>query len=324
MKENPDIEELLNGFIDGELTARQETEVQRLISHDQQIAARLRELQKCKVLVSSLPRLHAPTEIAEEIKTSLERNALLSQQPKHTDYRRGEKHLFVRKLVAVAAMIGLVAVLGAVVYTIVAPEGVDQKTIIAHNGTPDTAITIANNAAFAAFNGRLELIIHSLAEVETSINQAIQRNAISRVSSIPTQQQKKVYTFDCSRNSLGLLLADLDDIWTQFESATFFVVGCDGDQVAVEKVTADQIAEIAGQTNPEQRIKVAKDFAVINSITENISSEDISTAIDDGQGNLLTPVKPKLTSGEGRTNNGAVETSDEDVIHMTIVLVGSE
>ena len=39
MKENPNIEELLNGFIDGELTSREHTEVQRLIQHDRQVAA---------------------------------------------------------------------------------------------------------------------------------------------------------------------------------------------------------------------------------------------------------------------------------------------
>ncbi len=122
MKEEPNIDELLNGFIDGELDQRHQTEVQRLITHDAQIAERLRELQKCKVLVGSLPCVEAPAGMAEQIKASLETSALLGRQPESFDAREGARHLLVRRVLAAAAMIGLVAVLAAVVYTIVAPE----------------------------------------------------------------------------------------------------------------------------------------------------------------------------------------------------------
>jgi len=77
MKEKPDIDELLNSFIDGELTERHRVEVQRLIKHDPQIAHRMQELQKCKMLVSSLPRADAPVEILARVKASLKARALL-------------------------------------------------------------------------------------------------------------------------------------------------------------------------------------------------------------------------------------------------------
>ena len=64
-QENQNTEELLNSYIDGELTEREKTEVQRLISHDAQVAQRLRELQKSKMLVSSLPRAKAPAKILD-------------------------------------------------------------------------------------------------------------------------------------------------------------------------------------------------------------------------------------------------------------------
>ena len=54
MKNDIDIDELLNSYIDGELTERQKTEVQRLISHDPEIAKRLAQLKKCRLLVASL------------------------------------------------------------------------------------------------------------------------------------------------------------------------------------------------------------------------------------------------------------------------------
>ena len=61
--ENNKIKELLNSYIDGELTEREKTEVLRLVSDDQQVARRLRELQKTQMLVGSLPRAEAPARI---------------------------------------------------------------------------------------------------------------------------------------------------------------------------------------------------------------------------------------------------------------------
>ncbi len=76
MKANPEIDELLNSFIDGELPPRQQTEVQRLIAHDPQVGQRLRQLQKCKMLLASLPFAEAPAGMLENIKAALEREAL--------------------------------------------------------------------------------------------------------------------------------------------------------------------------------------------------------------------------------------------------------
>jgi len=49
-KEDENIDELLSGYIDGELTARGKTEVERLIKHDMQISERLEELQRTVLL----------------------------------------------------------------------------------------------------------------------------------------------------------------------------------------------------------------------------------------------------------------------------------
>ena len=172
MKENRNIDELLNSFIDGELTARQRTEAQRLIAHDAQVAQRLRELQKCKTLVSSLPYVEAPAEMLEVVKTSLERRTLLGQQSSAFDQRAGARHLLVRKVLSAAAMIGLVAVLAAVIYTIVGPESSPQKPVVMEDWrqppgeielekpTPSPAATVEKvvakvPAAVTEFNGRL-------------------------------------------------------------------------------------------------------------------------------------------------------------------------
>ncbi|MEE9371263.1 MAG: hypothetical protein V3W45_07325, partial [Sedimentisphaerales bacterium] len=185
------IEELLNSFIDDELTPRQHTEVQRLITHDQRIAQRLRELQKCKALVSSLPFVEAPAEMTEEIKTSLERTALLGHQPQPVDQRVGARHLLLRRLTAVAAMVGLVAVLAALVFTIVSPEDVVDRSVAieaweqpVQEGLGPTILATAERPksqiglAMAGFNGRLEFKTGTLIAVSAAINRAIEDNGL--------------------------------------------------------------------------------------------------------------------------------------------------
>ena len=71
MKENLNIDELLNSFIDDELSPRHQTEVQRLIAHDAEVAERLAELERCKMLVGSLPRAEAPVETKNSVAEAL-------------------------------------------------------------------------------------------------------------------------------------------------------------------------------------------------------------------------------------------------------------
>lgn len=226
--ENPNIEELLNGYIDGELTEREITEIQRLISHDKKVAQRLRELQASKILVSSLPRAEAPARILEEVKASLETEVLsgeraLSVEP--SGGRVGVRHLMVRKLLAAAAMVGLVAILGSVVYTIVVPE-------------PDNIPPVPP----VAFDGRLELETDAFSTVNTFINRAIEEKGLSNSISIESRGGKRVYSLTCSQEDLNLLLAGLNDVWEKCNSTTL------NTKVPVEKefddVSTDRIIEI--------------------------------------------------------------------------------
>lgn len=331
MKENPNIEELLNSFVDGELTQRERIEVQRLISHDAQIANRLQQLQKCKMLVSSLPSAEAPADVLEEIKTSLEERTLLRRQPERFDARAGARHLLVRRVLAAAAMIGLVAVLGAVVYTIVAPEaGPERPIIVKEVRQPDAEVTeVAPPPTIVAkgFSGRLELKTADFAVVDPLIARAIIDNGLLEKVSPTTQTDESVYTFSCSREALGLLLADLGNIWEKFDSATLFVDSEQfGRQVAVGGVRVEQIAEIVNQDSFENRVKVAKDFAVLNNMAERLPAKETLVAIEDESGDLVLlpkPPKPRLTSGEGRPKKPS-QTEDEEKAHLTIVVIGSK
>ncbi len=223
--ENPNIEELLNSYIDGELTERENTEVQRLVSHDEQVAQRLRELQTCKILVSSLPRAEAPARILDEVKASLETEAVSDERDWNEEPsggRVGVRHLMVRKLFAAAAMIGLVAVLSTVIYTIVTPV------------TPPIPPLPA-----VAFDGRLELKTDALSTVNTFIERAIEEKGLSDSISVTNQNGKRVYSLTCSREDLNLLLAGLTDVWEKCNSTTLSAkipVEKEFDNVSTERI----------------------------------------------------------------------------------------
>jgi len=318
MKINPKIDELLNSFIDGELSPRQQTEVQRLISHDPQIGQRLRQLQKCKMLVSSLPFVQAPPGMLENIKTALEREALpigpaAGRSP--SEQRAGQRHLFVRKVLAVAAMVGLVAVLAIVIYSIVAPRLTPEPHIVATRNLPTVVEPVkpALPAMTAKFNGRLELKTSAFIEVDASINRAIADNDLLDCISLAREPDASEYVLACSRKGLSLLLADLESIWARLDSATLLVQTKEfGRPVVVNAVAPQQILEIAGQNSLERSIEVAKDFAALNNMAELLPGKEVLTAINDRTSDLITGPripKPVLTGWPKMIKESTTQTT---------------
>jgi anti-sigma factor RsiW len=322
---DPNIDELLNSFIDGELTDTQRAEVERLIAYNAQIAQRLRLFQKTKILVNSLPHLKAPPEIIEQVKASLaagtqpaEPPFLLSPESRGVE-RKGMRQLLARRVFAVAAMIALVAILAGVVYTIIAPETIPERSaeeLVAIR--PTLSVT-----AGAGFSGRLVLKAGVLAAVDGFINAAVEDNGLSDCVTITRQPNQRLYSLSCSRHGLHSLLVDLDSVWQKFDSATLFVdTEQFGAPVVVDTVTAEQIAEIADQDSAKKSIEVAEDFAILNNMAERMPAGNILAAMDDGKVNLITPPKPRFTGKMPKKTQGDQQEKRE--VSLTIVVVGSE
>lgn len=375
MKENSDIDELLNrtidgketigellnGFIDGELTARQQTELQRLINHDPRISQRLQQLRRCKMLVGSLPFDEAPAGMVENIKASLERRTLLGQRPSDLDDRAGARHLLIRRVVASAAMIVLIGALAVVIYTIVAPESIPEKPLIAERSLPAVKVKVekpstehltveptsttaiaekpfaATAAAATRFSCRLILKTNTPTVVDAFINRAIEDNDLGEYIGPRNRADKSVYAITASSKSLTSLLDDLKSVWTKLDSATLFIETDNTDrQIVIDRVSAEQITEIVNQTGPNKRIEVAKDFAVLNETTEMLPGKEVLAAIDNKAANLITIPKPVLTAGErptlrqaqdgeqGQTIKKPVSGTDDEKVYLTIVVTVSK
>lgn len=329
MKEIPNLDELLNSFIDGELAPRQHTEVQRLVAHDKKIAQRLDELQQCKMFLSSLPVAEAPPQILENVKASLARRTLLGEEPSAFDEHIGARHLLGRKVFAAAAMFGLVAILAAVVYSIVAPT-VPQNPIAAEppNMPPRIDLTEPAPATVVAapFSGRLELQTKTMPAVIGFINRAIEENIPSdEWIESDRNDVREPHALICSSESFNVLLARLDDIWDKLDAATLFVdTEVFGQRIVVDAVTIEQIAGIINQDDSTKRIEVARDFAVLNNIAEHLPGREILTAIDNTKVDLIIPPKPLLTWDEKTTKELPSRTTAAKNIHLTITVTESE
>ncbi|MFA5239773.1 MAG: hypothetical protein WC476_08730 [Phycisphaerae bacterium] len=341
------IDELLNSFLDGELDARHQTEVQRLINHDKKIAERLLELQKCKRLVSSLPYAEAPDRMLENIKASLkEQSSPIG--PAHRVQRlhghKGAWHLLVRRLTAAAAMIGLVAVLGVVIYSILAPGPVADTQVAVEPKVQKVEPAVVSDIAPAKseivaaaekpvetrlaeteFTARLEVKTSSPSEVAAFINKAIEVSIPSDERAAIGPKLKDSHVLTCSRQNLKSFIDDLATIWDKFDSAKLVIQTDQPEgQIVIDAVAPEQIIEIAKQADFQTQMKTAKFFAVMNNMTELSPGKEVLTAIDDSTPRLITIPKPVLTSNEKPITKAAVGIEAEKKVLLTIVVAGSE
>lgn len=330
MKQDPNINELLSSYLDGELTQRQVTEIQRLISHDDHVADRLRRLQQCKMLVSSLPRAQAPAEMAEEIKASLERRTLLPEPAEYMQDRLGARHLLARKVLSAAAMIGLVAGLAVLVYTIVAPESTMEKTFVAEpvQLAPDVVATrkkpfTPEVPVFAGFTGRLELKTKRFVEVDAFIKRVIDDNGLVAAQGPANSQARGVYFVSCSSKQLAVVMDDLEIVWPHFDSTTLYVhTDQPANQTAVSAISPTQIAEITSQDSLQQRIKLAKYIAVLNDTANWMPAKQILAAQGKVLPDLIAIPKPVLTSNHKKPKKS--RQTKEEQVRLTIIVEASE
>lgn len=329
------LDELLNSFVDGELNPRERTEVERLMSHDEQISFRVQELQKYKTLLGSLPCAKAPADMTENIITAINKTSLPDQQPLRVDRRQGVRHLLFRKIVTAAAMICLIAVLAAVIYTILAPDTATESPIAYTDWLQPTEkikidtpkpvlVATAEKTSETVFNGRVELRTDNLAALDAFVYRTIQDNGLLDSGGSKLDANKSRYIIRTSREGLALLLADLNKVWLRFDSARLFVeANTTGALAVVEKVTTQQIVQVANYPSFEKRVKAAKDIAFLNTMADQLPGKELFAAIDSGKTSLVIPPPKPVLTGEMikkpiTIHHGPVQ------VELTIVVIGSK
>jgi hypothetical protein len=331
MKPNTNLDELLSSFIDGELSPRQRTEVQRMAAHDPSVAKRLRQLQNCRTLFCSLPPAEAPGDMLEQIRQSLERKTLLQEHPVAARRATGVIHLVFRKFVAAAAMIALLAFLGAIVYQVVAPvSGPEPTTTVALN-LPETPSAdtggrmppmVVEDKGFA---GRLELQTAMFVSTDAFVKRAIGVCGLENLAPPEIMGNRSVYRVVGGREAISRLVASLDSVWNQVDSASLHVDRLQGaTPVAVEAVTADQVATVVARNSTEASIETAQVYATMNHMAQTMPGGELPSLIADDMGSFWAmhaiPM-PKLTGPEKPTQATHTPAEGTAQASLTIVLL---
>ena len=81
MRADEKTDELLNSYLDGELSSRERAEVKRRVANVEGMAQRLEQLRSVRSLLQAFPQATPPDELAENIMAQLERQSLLEETP---------------------------------------------------------------------------------------------------------------------------------------------------------------------------------------------------------------------------------------------------
>jgi hypothetical protein len=167
--------------------------------------------------------------------------------------------------------------------------------------------------------------------VSASISRAINDNGLADcLETAPPLggPGKRLYSLNCTKESLAPLLADLAGIWHRLSSATLLVeTGQFGRPVVVGSVTAQQTAQIVSYAGWPKCTEVAKDFAVLNSINELAPAKTLlahAGRIADSDTDLTVVPKPVLTGGPKPVSRASKTGRQEPKVNLTIVLLGRE
>ncbi len=332
------LEELLNSYVDDELAERHCNEVKRLVAHDEKIAEQLRKLQKQKELLGALPRASAPADLVENVKQALESKILLDEYPHQSDEDAGVRHLKMRHMLARAAMIGLVAVLGYVVFSVVMPIGGSKKPLVSTEQIkPDVQVAVkdimpasvvsdseaaAGLAALMPFGLDLRVETAGALAVNKVIGRAIYDHNLLDFANIKREAGKSIYSLTCSRQQLAVLISELDNVWNRFEKTSLiFSDESFVSPTAIDDISSEQMLAILSEVDVDKRIGMAMDFAVLNSVGKLLPGRELFAHTQPDSQNVLIPPKPVLTSGklEPSIEN---KSQGQEQINMTITVTG--
>ena len=320
------MDELLNALIDGELTAAEEDEVRQQIERDKDLAGRLQWIKACRTLVNSMPRVDAPAELLDRVRQTLERRSLLGEVPPIGGGRRIVYHLLARRVMAVAAAVGLVGMLSVLVYSILAPparppQGLAVRTV----GSGPVASTGLTGPGHEVLTGRLEVRVASLADMEMFLNRILDSHGLTGSPGTGGSADRRVYRLRCGVGQFDALLADLDEAWQRFDRPTLYLETSGAPvPVVVPSVRLDQLARIAHQEDSGRSVEVAREIAVLNSVNQTMPGQEVLAAVvERGRDLWPTVPKPVLTSSERTAVAKPKPPADERSVSLTVVLVAA-
>ncbi|MBP8302802.1 MAG: hypothetical protein KBE04_01585 [Phycisphaerae bacterium] len=319
---DPRLEEMLNGLLDGELTAAEEAEVRNRLERDRVLADRLGQLEACRTLLGSLPREEVPVELAERLREMAHGRGLPRQTGAFGAGPAGGSRIRGGRWVAVAAavlLVGLLSVLARSIFR--GPGGAPPMTASTATTEPGTP-AVRSGPAAETLAGRLDLRVASLEDMGMFFHRTLENHGVEGVAVAGQAGPRRVYRLRCSPGVMEAVLADLAGSWHLFEESTLTLeAGSSNGPVRVASISPDQLAGILRQERPDMALEKAKETAVLNTVSLGMPSRDILAAVV-ARPNTPWPVVPKpvMTSGRGPVVERPEPEPGARLVDLTVVL----
>jgi hypothetical protein len=312
-KEHLEKNELISGYIDGQLTPRQITELKRLLAHDSQCQQELEAMERQRQLLQSLPVESAPAGLTQEIQSALERQFILGGSVRHSD-KVGKWGLHLRRMAAAAAMILLpLLALSAVVYTILQPTEQTPNT----SSGPVAAIEKGASASpELLFSAVLQFQTNQPIAANDFIEKKIHTLGLMNFTTPQRQSDRTSYKIVCSRKYVEGLVGELADLWPHSEKASYALLDTSTKKpVRVDGIDAQQTLAM---------IRLA-DTSTAAKLAQNISEQNAQKALveanpaDVAQPLPEKPSKPILAWDK---DTQQVPADGQDTICLVIEVIG--
>ena len=324
-QEREKMDSLIHGFLDGELTQRQMTELKRLAQHNPAIKKELHGFYRQKELLSALPVEKAPKELAEGVRWRLERRMILESETAAEIRPVVQAHLLLRRIGAVAAMLFLpLGILGLLLFQIMKPtdeapvtsspvvqmDPVGEMALLERNpqsGNPEGAAPISL--------GHLTLVTDQPIAVNDQIKQAIFSNQLITATRSERNEGNTVYRIQCRHEQMLSFGRDLEAVWPSCSQQQLSLSVGDPstpNTVVIEKIKPEQMNTLIGESNPVRLQMIASYMERLNQLEP---AESLRSLNPGGKGTgepVLQPVEPKIAWDEGRPDKAPAPSTGEN------------
>lgn len=282
-KSKIEMEELLTALVDDEATERQKNEFIRLVRHDPSIAEQLAVMQRQKQILAALPVEAAPESLVEDVCSALERKHILGEVSGTEPTVAGAAHLFMRRVLTMAAMLLLpVGLLSFVVYEIIKPPSVgpvDYSSVtsgLARNNESDvTALAPPVVARPLPFDGILTFRTQHPMTVSNYAEKMIFDQGLISFTVPNRTLDAATYQITAPPEKIAVLIDSLEGVWPRCQEVALSVMDSEqNSHVDVPNVQPEQVRTLAFEDSCAMLLRLAGQYASANNKKDSVFAKD--------------------------------------------------
>ena len=284
-----EIDELLNDLVDDQATERQETEFKRLTEHDPAIVDRLEAMRRQKRILNALPIESAPSSLAEEVSSVLERKMILGDFPGDEQTVAGASHLFLRRILTTAAMLLLpLGLLSFVVYEIIRPTSVGPAIYVSTDQTLAQENLDNSAASMSPLDRELPFygILTFSTDRQTAVSSYVEKTVFDKSLinyTVPNRTvDAAIYQITAPPDKIKGLIDSLENIWPLCGTVTLSVVDRSGNKtIEISQVQSEQVIALALENDGKMLDHLAGQYAVANENKKALYAQDEASELRD-------------------------------------------